>query len=169
MQVRWVLFDWGDTLMFEEGGPADLPMALWPEVRAIDGAGAVLGTLSARHRIGVATNAAQSDRTLIERALARASLASFVSEIFCYRDLGVKKAEAAFWDAVVVRLGVGREELLMVGDDLEQDVLGPLRCGVAAIWFNWKRAPVPLDLAAPVIERLADLPGLIDAGAPPGV
>jgi FMN phosphatase YigB (HAD superfamily) len=57
----------------------------------------------------------------------------------------------------------------MVGDDLAQDVLGPLRCGIAAIWFNWKRAPVPLDLAAPVIERLADLPGLIDAGAPPGV
>ncbi|MEO7743381.1 MAG: hypothetical protein ABIR98_10620 [Usitatibacter sp.] len=33
----WALFDWGGTLMSEEG-PLDLPMALWPEVRTSSGA-----------------------------------------------------------------------------------------------------------------------------------
>src|SRR5438067_129959 len=50
--LRWVLFDWGDTLMSEDG-PADLPMALWPEVRVLDGAAETLAALAARFRLGV--------------------------------------------------------------------------------------------------------------------
>ena len=111
--------------------------------------------------IGVATNAMVSDRPMIERALARAQLAAFLSEVFCYRDLGVKKADPAFWDAVIARAGVRREELIMVGDDLEQDVLAPRRCGIAAIWFNWKQAPGHPGPDVPIIHRLADLPALI--------
>jgi putative hydrolase of the HAD superfamily len=162
MPPRWVLLDWGDTLMHEEGGPPDLPMALWPEVHAVDGAQAVLADLSTRYQIAVASNAKVSDRALIERALARAALAPFVSEVFCYRDLGARKAEPVFWDAVVARLGVLPSELLMVGDSLEQDVLGPLRCGIAAVWFNWKRAPIPPEPELHAIERLAELPALVD-------
>jgi hypothetical protein len=45
VKLRFVLFDWGDTLMSEDG-PLDIPMADWPEVRAIDGAGEVLSLLS---------------------------------------------------------------------------------------------------------------------------
>ncbi|HUJ09876.1 MAG TPA: hypothetical protein VL171_07600 [Verrucomicrobiae bacterium] len=29
-KLRFVLFDWGDTLM-SEAGPVDIPMADWPE------------------------------------------------------------------------------------------------------------------------------------------
>ena len=74
MPLAWVLFDWGDTLMSEDG-PADTPMALWPEVRVIDGAAAVLAALAPRYRIAVATNATVSDRTSIRRALARVARA----------------------------------------------------------------------------------------------
>ncbi len=167
MPYRWLLFDWGDTLMSEDG-PADLPMALWPEVRALDGAVAVLSRLSRRHGIAVATNASVSDRTMIERALAPAALGTWVSEVFCYRELGVKKAEAAFWDAVVARLGVTRDEILMIGDDLTHDVLAPRRHGIAAVWFNWKKAPVPDAAEFAIIDRLADLPALVDAGGRAG-
>ncbi len=162
MPYRWLLFDWGDTLMSEDG-PADRPMALWPEVRAIDGARDVLAQLAARHRIAVATNASASDRAMITRALARAGLDGFVAEVLCYRELGVKKAEPAFWEAVLARLGVARDEILMIGDDLAQDVLAPRRAGIAAVWFNWKKAPVPVDADLAVIERLAELPALIAA------
>jgi hypothetical protein len=162
MALRWVLFDWGNTLMLEEGGPADVPMARWPDVRAVDDAAAVLAEVSSRYRVAVATNAAVSDRPMIERALARVSLADFVSEVFCYRDLGARKAEPGFWSAVVSRLGVPRDALLMIGDDLAQDVWGPRRCGIAAIWFNRRGAQVPPGLDAPVIETLAQLPGVIE-------
>jgi putative hydrolase of the HAD superfamily len=161
MALSWVLFDWGDTLMSERG-PEDLPMALWPTVRAIDGAREVLAALSKSVKIAVATNAMVSDRAAIRQALDRAGLDAFVSEVFCFRELALKKAEGAFWDAVVARLEVGRQELLMVGDDLEGDVLAPRRCGIASVWFNWKEAPVPEGVAVPMIGQLVQLPALID-------
>lgn len=156
MQLRWVLFDWGGTLMVEDG-PADLPMALWPEVRAVDGAAETLATLSRDLCLGVATNASVSSPDQVERALARVALAPFLTAFFCYRELGSRKSEPAFWDAVVARLGVGRDEILMVGDDLAEDVHGPRRSGIDAVWLTREAAP-PGVVA---IERLAELPALI--------
>src|SRR5438270_12401219 len=92
MALACVRYDGGDTLMSEDG-PAETPMALWPEVRAIDGAEVVLRILAARYRIAVATNATISDCTSIRRALARVALDPFVAEIFCFRELGLKKAD----------------------------------------------------------------------------
>jgi FMN phosphatase YigB (HAD superfamily) len=160
MPLAWVLFDWGDTLMSEDG-PADTPMALWPEVRAVEGAAAVLATLAPRHRIAVATNATVSDCTSIRRALARVALEAFVAEIFCFRDLGLKKTDARFWDVVAARLAVPRVQVLMVGDDLDNDVLSPRRAGIASVWFNGKRARTPAGVVVPTIERLDQLPQLI--------
>jgi FMN phosphatase YigB (HAD superfamily) len=162
MTLAWVLFDWGDTLMSEDG-PADTPMAMWPEVRAIDGAAAVLATLALRHRIAIASNATISDCTSIRRALARAALEAFVAEIFCFRDLGLKKSDARFWDVIAARLAVPRAQMLMVGDDLDNDVLAPRRAGIASVWFNGKRARTPAGVAVPTIERLDQLPALIAA------
>jgi len=162
MALAYVLFDWGDTLMSEDG-PAETPMALWPEVRAIDGAEVVLRILAARYRIAVATNATISDCTSIRRALARVALDAFVAEIFCFRDLGLKKADARFWDAVVARLAVPRAQMLMVGDDLDNDVLAPRRAGIASVWLNWKRAPTPAGVVVSRIERLDQLPSLLAA------
>jgi putative hydrolase of the HAD superfamily len=158
--LRWVLFDWGNTLMSEDG-PVDIPMGLWPEVRAIDGAFAVLATLAQRHRIAIATNASVSDRAMIVRALERVSLRAFVSEVFCYRELGYRKSEPAFWNAVIARLGVGRDEILMVGDDLEQDVLAPRRYGIATVWLKRVGAELPPGSDVHAIERLAELPAMI--------
>jgi FMN phosphatase YigB (HAD superfamily) len=162
MTLAWVLFDWGDTLMSEDG-PADTPMAIWPEVRAIDGAAAVLATLALRHRIAIASNATISDCTSIRRALGRAALEAFVAEIFCFRDLGLKKSDARFWDVIAARLAVPRAQMLMVGDDLDNDVLAPRRAGIASVWFNGKRARTPAGVAVPTIERLDQLPRLIAA------
>jgi FMN phosphatase YigB (HAD superfamily) len=165
MPVAWVLFDWGDTLMSEEG-PTDAPMADRPEVRAIEGAAAVLARLTERHRVAVATNATVSDRASIRRALARVGLDDFVTEIFCFRDLGLKKSDRRFWDVVAERLAVPRAQLLMVGDNLDDDVVSPRRAGIAAVWLNWKHAPTPRGVVVPTIDKLDQLPPLIAANFP---
>jgi putative hydrolase of the HAD superfamily len=160
MAIRWIVFDWGDTLM-SEAGPLDIPMAHWPTVHAIDGAAAVLSSLAEQYQLAVATNAVVSDRVLVECALERVALRQFIAALFCYRELGVKKVESAFWDIIVARLAVRRDELVMIGDNLEQDVLAPRRAGIAAVWFNWKRAPQPSGIDVPTITRLDALPSLI--------
>lgn len=160
-QLKVILFDWGDTLMSEDG-PPDYTMADWPVVRALDGASEVLAALAERYRIAIATNATISKRPDIERALQRVGMAAFVGEIFCFTELGCRKDSLAFWHIVLARLQVNTTDVVMIGDSLEQDVLGPQRAGIAAIWFNWKAQPVPAECKVPVIRGLAELPPLID-------
>jgi FMN phosphatase YigB (HAD superfamily) len=158
MALRWILFDWGGTLMSEDG-PLDVPMALWPEVHVVDGAPELLATLGGRYSLAIATNASVSDHAMILRALERVGLRRFFSEVFCFRDLGVKKNEAAFWNRVMTRLGVAPDELLMVGDDLDADVLAPRRAGIRSVWLNPGSAPFP---HVERIARLGELLALID-------
>lgn len=155
-RFQWVLFDWGGTLMSEEG-PLDMPMAQWPEVKAIEGAGETLTALSARHHLAVATNATVSKRPDIERALERVSLLKPVERIFCFTELGYRKDSAEFWAHVVESLGVRASDIAMVGDSLEQDVLGPRRWGVHAIWFNEGGRGAGDARGAPVVTRLPDV------------
>lgn len=156
----WTLFDWGGTLMSEEG-PLDLPMALWPEVAAIDGAHETLATLSRRYRVGVATNASVSKRNMIEVALGRVGLRDYVSDVFCYTEIGARKDSDEFWRATLERIGAEPEDIAMVGDSLEGDVLAPRSFGIHSIWFNPSGAvAVP---AVPTIARLPEAIALIDA------
>ena len=134
-RFRAVLFDWGGTLMSEDG-PADRPMVLWPAVRAIDGAEPTLAALASCCTVGVATNATVSSRTMIEGALARVALDRHVSHVFCYTELGVRKSEPPFWEHVLAALALPAAAVAMIGDDLEQDVLAPRARGIASAWFR---------------------------------
>jgi len=149
-----------------EAGPPDYTMAEWPTVRAVDGAAAVLDALSRKFRIAVATNAAISRRPDIVRALERVGLAGFISDIFCRAEIGAVKSDPKFWRAVTASLGAAPDELLMIGDSLEQDVRGPQQAGIAAIWFNWKLSMPPADAPPPTIYTLSDLPPLFGIDAP---
>ena len=162
-KLKFVLFDWGDTLM-SEAGPVDIPMADWPEVRVIEGASEVLAQLSKTYRIGLATNATVSTKPDVIRALERVGLNAFITEIFCYTELGHKKDEPEFWEAVLARLGAHKSEVVMIGDSLEQDVLGPRRAGIRAIWFNWKGEGCPTSVPVQVVRSLREVPAAIEAG-----
>ena len=163
---RWALFDWGGTLMSEQG-PLDIPMALWPEVTAIDGAHETLATLSRRYGIAVATNASVSSRQMIEAALGRVGLRDYVSEVFCYTEIGARKSSEDFWRAALDRLGVEPDEVSMVGDSLEEDVLAPRMFGIYSVWFRPEGGPGARPV--PVVTRLPDVIALIDGhfGASP--
>jgi len=141
--ISAVCFDWGGTLM-KDDGPDDVPMSLWPRVAAIPGAPECLAALHGTMPVCVATNAAASGRTMIERALERADLLSYVSQVFCFTELGYRKSQPEFWHAVRQRLGVPLDRIAMVGDSMEHDVLSPRRLGVQAVWFNQRgRSPEP--------------------------
>lgn len=155
----WALFDWGGTLMSEEG-PLDLPMALWPEVTAIEGAHETLATLSRRYRIGVATNASVSKRNMIEVALGRVGLRDYISDVFCYSEIGARKDSDEFWRSTLERLGAEAEDLAMVGDSLEGDVLAPRSFGIYAVWYH-PAGPVA-GTTVPTVSRLPDVVPLLD-------
>jgi FMN phosphatase YigB (HAD superfamily) len=142
-----------------EAGPDNLPMGAWPEVRAVPGAREALASLHGHVPLCIATNASVSTTDLIERALARVGLAGFFSHIFCFSDLGCRKDDPVFWEAVSARLGVPLTSIAMVGDSLEQDVLAPARFGVQSAWFNPGGSAVPAQV--PAITDLREFSRLV--------
>ena len=76
------------------------------------------------------------------------------------------KPSAAFFEAGLARLGVGAGEALMVGDDIESDVLAAQRVGITGVLVKTgKYLPEThrdaSGTADHVIESFADLPGLL--------
>jgi FMN phosphatase YigB (HAD superfamily) len=148
-----------------EDGPKDVAMGLWPEVSAIPGAQLTLSLLAPRYRLAVATNAVVSGRDLVLRALERVGLGAYFSDVFCFAEIGARKDSEAFWDAVLARLRMRSSELAMVGDSLEQDVLGPRRFGIASVWFNEDARAPAAPPGIPTIHRLPELVPLLERRA----
>jgi HAD superfamily hydrolase (TIGR01458 family) len=74
------------------------------------------------------------------------------------------KPAAAYFDAVLGELGLARDRVAMVGDDIVNDVLGAQQLGIAGVLVRTgKFSPSDLDRGAPdhVIDALADLPALL--------
>ncbi len=129
------MFDWGGTLMREfdryEGKMAD-----WPRVEAMPGAAEALTALQADWHLAIATNATASEETDIRRALHRVDLDGYFEKIYCFRVIGFKKPERAFYEYILQDLQLPADRLVMVGDDFHADVEGAIQCGLRAIWYN---------------------------------
>jgi putative hydrolase of the HAD superfamily len=160
--IRVVAFDWGDTLMRDDRA-ATGPMAGWPHVEAIDGAAEALAELAPHHRLVVATNAVDSGADLVMAALARVGLDGFFTAVFSSCEVGADKPSRLFYDTMLERLACAPREVVMVGDNYANDVLGALAAGLRTVWFN--PAGVPCAGADALhdakVRALAELPAAI--------
>ncbi len=112
------------------------PMHAWPEVEELPGVRAALQSLQPSFGIALATNAEDSDEGGIRRALNRCDLSSLFDMVFCFRRIGHRKPESAFYRAVVESLAIDPSDVFMVGDSLEGDVLAANAAEIPAVWFN---------------------------------
>ena len=85
------------------------------------------------------------------------------------------KPSGAFFAAALATLGVGRSEAVMVGDDLEADVLGAQRAGIAGVLVRTGKYSEKdeqgsedgehgADRPQQVVDSIADVPGLLGLG-----
>jgi FMN phosphatase YigB (HAD superfamily) len=136
-------------------------MVRWPTVAAVDGAQDCLAALSGRVTLCVATNAGQSDRTMIERALDRVDLLRYIDRVFCQTEIGATKDRPEFWRAVSAGVGLPPSEIVMIGDSVDTDVLPSRRQGFQSVWYSREdgRAAAPADV--PTVTRLIDFAELV--------
>lgn len=136
-----VLFDWGDTVMYDD--PAStVPMMEWATIKAVEGIADVLADLhSSGRRIILATSASVSDQDQIRGALARAELDSYFSHIYCFKNTHLPKGEA-FYSHILNDLGVPASDVIMVGDSFEYDVQIPNAVGIFTVWFNQRSGEI---------------------------
>ncbi len=158
-----LIFDWGDTLMRVFPG-AQGAMVDWPEVAAVDGVLPALQQLQGRYRLFVASNAVNSSAAQIQAALARVGLAPYFEQIFTMHELNARKPQPAFFTNLSEKIGEDPCRCVMIGDDLNADVLGPLQAGWQSVWYNPHNhgAPGLLPLQDGDMDRFSDLPALVD-------
>jgi len=158
-----VLFDWGDTLMVDFPQYTG-PMADWPHVEAVAGAHEVLDELRERGwQLALATNATDSDEAEIRRALARVGLDERVDRIYCARGVGHRKPSPGFFDYIMHDLQLKPSDLIMVGDDHENDVIGANRAGIRAVWLCADCDLAAVDNMQRVAHQLALLPEVLES------
>ena len=118
-------------------------------------------------RLGLLSNTQSFDLDLIDRL----ELASFFRVQGLSAELGALKPEPAAFDAMQQRMGLFPGNLVMVGDNWQDDIQGALSAGWTAIWVNRQGAPRPEhDSEAELLEvqdlsRVPDAIAALQAGA----
>jgi putative hydrolase of the HAD superfamily len=77
-------------------------------------------------------------------------------------EVGFGKPDPRIYARALADLGVGPADAWMVGDNLEWDVAGPQREGIAGIWIDARGAGVPPERGVTpdrIIGRLSDIRG----------
>ena len=109
-------------------------------------------------RVGVLTNGPSEFQ---RQKLAAAGLAGEVDAVAVSGELGVAKPDERAFALALGLLGTAANETAMVGDSLENDVLGAMRAGLAAaVWMPGARSGTAPH-GALVARSIAEVPALL--------
>lgn len=124
----------------------------YPEVKA------VVESLTPQYLLCVAST---TDTAPLLRDLARAGLR--FQHVFTSEDLGAYKPSPAFYQPILRALALSPKETVFVGDSLKDDVTGPKKVGMRAVWVNRKSLPVGDVFPDAIVSSLEGLPGVLEA------
>jgi len=67
--------------------------------------------------------------------LRRSGLLPYFDHIFLSEEIGCQKPDIRFFDAVIKKLNVTPSDCVVIGDNLQTDILGAQNAGIKAIYF----------------------------------
>ena len=122
--------------------------------RPVAGAVALLRHLRAHVKIGVVTNNVLAEQ--VEK-LRHLELDALVDVLVTSEEVGIAKPHPAIYHAVLERLACTPNQVVMVGDNWQNDIVGASRVGIRSIWLNRYADPHPDVTLAPQITELTPL------------
>jgi len=161
---KTIVFDIGNTIIKIEKN-YEGKMVDWPELTIIHGADKMLQCLSQEFDIVVASNAEDSNAMDVKKAMDRVNLSSYIQQYFTVNELKAKKPDQKYYKNLLNALQKPVEQLIMIGDDYQNDILPAVSFGIHSIWFNEHNRPATARY--PMQEKecfsLLDIPKLIPA------
>ncbi len=140
IKIEAVIFDWGDTLMRDfphyEG-----PMLEWPEIEVLPGVAPTLKELKPDFTLAVASSARSSNGEMLRRALQRGQIAHYFNFFLTGQELKSQKPHLDFFRNICRKVGYPPGQCLMVGDNLEKDIIPARRLGMKAAWLTAEKEP----------------------------
>ena len=70
------------------------------------------------------------------KKLEASNMSRYFTTIILSEDAGANKPAKAFFDYALQQSGASRSTTIMIGDNLQTDILGAMRVGIDAIFFN---------------------------------
>jgi len=102
----------------------------------MDGAEALLETLSREYRLYLATNGTAGVQ---KSRISSADISKYFQGIYISEDVGYNKPDARYFEACFKDIpNFKREETVMIGDSLTSDIRGGINAGIKTVWFNYE-------------------------------
>ena len=97
------------------------------------------------------------------KKLAACNLRSYFDTIVLSENAGANKPSPQFFDYALRMTGADRQTTLMIGDNLQTDILGALNAGIDALLFNRWGVNVSDSPQSPtfVVDHLRDIQGIL--------
>lgn len=117
--------------------------------------------LSRRYILALTTNGIS--RVQRKRLKASPLERYFEDRVFISGEMGCRKPEKAYFDAVLSALGVGsqRSRVLVIGDGLSSDIKGAFQSRLDSVWLRRPGAKAGVPNPTYVVESLAQLEQLL--------
>lgn len=119
-----------------------------------------LDLLKEKYQLVLLTNGSPSLQNL--KLELTPELTPYFNHIVISGDFGKGKPDVSIFEHVLELTGKNKDEAVMVGDNLNTDILGANRCGITSIWINRKEAKPENVQPDYEIERLNELPALLE-------
>ena len=156
--IKAVLFDWGNTLMVDHNNQKE-PMYNWSKIETIKNAKECLEAVTIRFPCFLATNANNSNKGEIYKALKIVGFDKYITDVFCSQEIGFQKPSKEYFKTILNRLNLNPVEIVFVGDDIEKDVYGARGVGIIPIHYD----PYSLsDFEGLKIENLINLISILE-------
>jgi len=133
--IKTVLFDWGNTLMVDHHDQKG-PMHTWGKIETIENAKECLEIVSKSIPCFLATNANDSNKDEIYKALNIVGLDIYIMDVFCSKEIGFQKPSKEYFKTILNRLNLNPEEIVFVGDDIEKDIHAASNVGIIPIHYD---------------------------------
>jgi len=98
-----------------------------------DGVIELLDYLEQKYTLHIITNGFEEVQQL---KLKKSGIIKYFDEVITSESVGVKKPNPRVFNYALKKVGAMPENCVMVGDNLEADIIGALNCGMTSIHFN---------------------------------
>jgi putative hydrolase of the HAD superfamily len=75
---------------------------------------------------------------LLQREIRKAGIEDLFDFIMSSSDYGIRKQDQLLFDVSVRKLGLKKNEVIFIGDNLDFDVVTAQSAGITAVWYNAK-------------------------------
>jgi len=164
-ELKAVMFDWGHTLL-DEVSDREIPLDKCP-INLMPGVLEVLSQIDLP--MGVWANTNSYSASDIELWLRRAEIGEYFGCVVTSSDVGYRKPDARFFSAALDKCGFKKDEVILIGNQLNSDIKGANDYGIKNVWlsgaaYKSKDDTLSADEVTPTytISSMLEVPAIVE-------